>query len=459
MNDSFDEMIQNEISRLPYEQLIDQSPYQQHVPYLIAGLLMILININAGFIGIIEPVIGWFLMLLAIKPLRKNSNSFMAAFYLCSFNFICHFIIAIVLSTVYSNSFTAFFQIMSVVLALSELSVLLLLSRGFNQLRETNGLDKMNTFNYLAAWYLILAVLASVNYQGLLIPLLMIALAIYLVMEVRKFVTQITQVSFAADLAGPKVSNKWLLVIMAMVLVSAIFTGHSLFNRYSMNWEKAVINEVPDNLTQYIDEDLLKLLDQEDLSRLSRFTRIIKTETVRTDNMGNTSTGYIIQVENENDEVMNVFYLYDLRWQNVSPQETTDAIMLYVTAANFAENSQLKIMPEKAKLFYLNNSHYYCCQPYPADTSSEKNFTGVNYALTQSYEFSLPKKMDEARGYLLLQVKTYHKDIDYSIYLNYIQGFNGGYPFTSGYQAYLNWNTDSYSINTLNTLDSWALQQ
>ena len=101
MDEQFDRLIENELHSLSYESIPDANPYEHYMNYLIAGLFMIMININIGPLSYIEAVAGWLCMVLALRPLRHAGKWFSDAWLISCIELVYFLINALIANTIY----------------------------------------------------------------------------------------------------------------------------------------------------------------------------------------------------------------------------------------------------------------------------------------------------------------------------------------------------------------------
>ena len=439
MDEQFDRLIENELHSLSYESIPDANPYEHYMNYLIAGLFMIMININIGPLSYIEAVAGWLCMVLALRPLRHAGKWFSDAWLISCIELVYFLINALIANTIYREEIMEKMLAFALVAAVFEVMMIFFLGKGFNDLRKQSGLEESKTFFYAALWYGVLILLAVMNTSGMLL-LVMIGLAIYLIISAKRIVQSISNSCFNVVMEQPKFDNEWICIVLGTLLAISLAVTRLLFSQYKMDWKPYQLNQPQQQLIEKgLPEELTEILDPEIINQLGIPVEVKKDISMQMDDQKGTCTKYVITVNPTRAEMKNVYFLFYIDWKEMPEHITSDAMIMFYNAnlvKTGIEGYQSRIIYGKGdKVEYADSFIKY---PSVESTRGMPPFC--------VFEHSLPRKADWCRGYIIVNEKEYGENASSYAYMNYIRGIHGGYPFFSGYQAYLNGQYDLYDI-------------
>ena len=327
----------------------------------------------------------------------------------------------------------------ALVAAVFEVMMIFFLGKGFNDLRKQSGLEESKTFFYAALWYGVLILLAVMNTSGMLL-LVMIGLAIYLIISAKRIVQSISNSCFNVVMEQPKFDNKWICIVLGTLLAISLAVTRLLFSQYKMDWKPYQLNQPQQQLIEKgLPEELTEILDPEIINQLGIPVEVKKDISMQMDDQKGTCTKYVITVNPTRAEMKNVYFLFYIDWKEMPEHITSDAMIMFYNAdlvKTSIEGYQSRIIYGKGdKVEYADSFIKY---PSVESTSGMSPFC--------VFEHSLPRKADWCRGYIIVNEKEYGENASSYAYMNYIRGIHGGYPFFSGYQAYLNGQYDLYDI-------------
>ena len=90
----------------------------------------------------------------------------------------------------------------------------------------------------LIIWYLVICFLAFINYNGIIVPAVMIISYIFILRSLYKLSTSLEKAGFVIELSPPKISDKAIALIVSSVLLITTVCGYAFFSQYEMNWEE-----------------------------------------------------------------------------------------------------------------------------------------------------------------------------------------------------------------------------
>ena len=308
MDEQFDRLIENELHSLSYESIPDANPYEHYMKYLIAGLFMIMININIGPVSYMEAVAGWLCMVLALRPLRHAGKWFSDAWLISCIELVYFLINALIANTIYREAIMEKMLAFALVAAVFEVMMIFFLGKGFNDLRKQSGLEESKTFFYAALWYGVLILLAIMNTSGMLL-LVMIGLAIYLIINVKSIVMNISDSCFNVVMEQPKIDNKWICVVLGTLLAISLTVTRLLFSQYKMDWQPYQLNKPQRQLIEKgLPEELTEILDPEIINQMGIPIEVKNDISVQIDGQKGTCTRYVITVKPTRSEIkMSIF--------------------------------------------------------------------------------------------------------------------------------------------------------
>ncbi len=269
MNDM--ERILENMPELPPEDIVEGvSPCRKALNRILTGFALCAVTLNFFYLNYILPAIGILLILLGTRALRKENAWFKGCFVLSCIRTVLFSVSLIFDTTVFfRNSDSAF-------VAVSIISLLILLvcfKNGLTQLQKKAGIDTgTGGATALIIWYLIVILLALVQYRGFIIATGMLVCYGFIIKNLWSISRALDEAGYAVEVFPLKLSDKFLTLSIALLIIVGAFIGYTFGSNYRMNWEPHKFSdseEVSEIKTQLeslgFPKDILADLSDEDI--------------------------------------------------------------------------------------------------------------------------------------------------------------------------------------------------
>ena len=269
----FDALIESSLGELPPDYLTDEvTPWRRATSRVIWGLALKMMVLEVLGLNYILPFIGTVMSLLGFRALRRENKWFKACNILNIIYSVSYFISVVLDTTVFDYG-----ELASKIIIAVDITVFLLLLiclwQAFKAVRRKVGLPNgAKSAAALIIWYAILVCLGLINYQGVIIPILMIILFILMIRSLLKLSKELGEAGYAINAAPVRVSDRAFAITVCSIIVVCIVCGYVFFSSYPMKWEEtpktetAQITEIKENLLELgFPEDILNDISDEDV--------------------------------------------------------------------------------------------------------------------------------------------------------------------------------------------------
>jgi len=444
--DELENLLSDALPELPPDDIADfVNPWKRASTRVIAGLALTSITLNFLCLQYILPAVGTVLLLLGFRALRKENGYFAACRVLSVLRLLMLFVTLSLNATVLPRE--ALLQTLAYAAMPVHFALLLCFWRGVEAVRRKAGTtEKDNAAVWLPIWYVVVCLLALARYQGLIVPLMMLAAYILILRSLYKLSGQIAAVGYAVRAADVRLSDRALGLIAAGVIAAGILCGYLFFSGYPMAWEPAVpagaqTEEIRDQLHDLgVPDYVLDDLSADELEMLSGAVRAaVRSEQHRiSEGSGRTvesQTGSPIRVLTENDrpELLVTGVAVELpgegeRWRVIHH-------FLWLSDPGFYGTECLQLWPAShleqgwsmegevtGRLLYDRNG-LTLTAPYaslgPVTWTADTVFWGEQTSTDIFASFSLPRSGEHKRGYLAYTVGEGQAGYIVDSWLNY----------------------------------------
>ncbi|MCH5317390.1 MAG: hypothetical protein J1E05_05385 [Eubacterium sp.] len=269
----FNALIESSLGEFPPDYVTDEiTPWRKATRRVIWGLALRMMVLEVLGLNYILPFIGTVLTLLGFRALRRENKWFKACNILNIVYAVSDFT-SIIFNTTVLDCGEVATKIIIAVNIIATLLLLICLWQAFRAVRRKAGLlDGAKSAAALIVWYVALAALGLLNYEGLIIPILMIVLFILMIRSLLKLSKELDEAGYAINAAPVKMSDKALTATVCLLFTVGMVCGYAFFNSYPMKWEPvetnetAQITEIKENLLELgFPEDILKDISDEDI--------------------------------------------------------------------------------------------------------------------------------------------------------------------------------------------------
>lgn len=395
----FDELIESSLGELPPDYLTNEvTPWRKATSRVIWGLALRMMVLEVLGLNYILPFVGTVLTLLGFRTLRRENKWFKACNILNIIYAVSYFSFLILNTTVFDYGELASKIVIAFNITVS-LLLLICLWLAFRAVRRKADLPEgARSAAALIVWYAILVPLGLLNYQGLIIPILMIVLFILMIRSLLKLSKELDEAGYAVNAAPVKVSDKALTVTICSVIAVGIICGYAFFNSYPMKWEPvetaqtAQITEIKENLLELgFPEDILKDISDEDILECEGAMHVICSE----DHYYYLSAanelrirGVAVRLPGDGD---NWKIFHHFIWLDSPEFYGTEGIQIWIDTQEWEPNSEAS-----GRIFYDEDGKTYTA-PYYTLNSENPDYTldARVYA-----GFSMPSIGENHRGYI-----------------------------------------------------------
>lgn len=282
----FDLLLQDSLPPQPPDDIAQEvTPWRAAIQRILAGLALTGITLQVLGLGYLLPSIGQIQLLRGWRALRRENGWFRAGWYLTVPQAALHFFILILNATVYQEVFFAqpFLPYLSALSVTLKCGALLCFWGGFRAVRRKAGLSAEGG-GALVVWYLAVCALALLEYQGLLLGILMVGVYILMLRSLYRLSQELDEAGYTIEAAPVRVSDGVLVRCIVCAVALGIAAGYLFLGRPAMDWQvrqpAASQAEIRAHLTELgFPEELLDDLTAEDLAACKDALRVtVSTE-------------------------------------------------------------------------------------------------------------------------------------------------------------------------------------
>lgn len=412
------------------------TPFKSSFRKIIFGLSLSLITLNVGFLKLLLPALGAVTLLLGLKSLRKENKSFYGCFIISLIQTALVLPTLIISSTIYRGEINASLSALTFINIGLDLVMLILFSLGIHNVFKKADLPYNKGYcASLIIWYLVICFLAFINYNGIIVPAVMIISYIFILRSLYKLSTSLEEAGFVIELSPPKISDKAIALILSSVLLITTVCGYAFFSQYEMNWEEYTPSISKE--TEDIKENLISLgfpeliindLKEEEILSLKGAKEVYSEVSDHAVNSGrevtetryeNGTTHHIIHTEYDVKELRITGIAVKLpseraRWKIIQHFEWvhkpkyfgTESIQLWT--ADKTDKVWYTTTEVTGQLLYSKDAKNYVSPYYSIENESyiSESILGKDSRSDIFLEFSLPKDAERQRGYVAYEIES-----------------------------------------------------
>lgn len=255
-----DAMLEHSISDLPPEDIVAQvTPWRRAMHRVLLGLALNAITLQFWNLQYLLPAIGMLLLLLGFRALRQENRWFRACFVITAVRAAYLFPLLVLNTTILHGAVygSAAGSVLTVGNLALQLAQFVCFWRGLRAVQRKAGLpSRSGGAVALIVWYVLVCLLALVQYNGLVIAGAMIVGYGFIIRSLCKLSSVLDEAGYAIQPAQVRVSDRALVAtIVALVLVGCV-CGYLFGGSYPMDWrtvDPAEHDEVAEIRTQLLD--------------------------------------------------------------------------------------------------------------------------------------------------------------------------------------------------------------
>lgn len=287
MNEAeFEGLLENSVSDLPPEDIVaDVTPWKKAMNRVLLGMALSAVTLNFLCLNFILPAIGLVLSILGFRALRRENKWFGACFAVTLLRSAYLYPSLILNCTIYQNSVYAspVGTVLSVVNIILLFALFYCLRGGLRTVQEKAGLPPhAGGAVALIVWYALLCLLALIRYNGIIIAGAMIASYVFIIRSLFKLSRELDEAGYVVQTAPTKVSDRAVVIVIAVVLLIGCTCGYLFWDSYDMVWEPlntqehSEVHEIKTNLIELgFPEHILNDMSDEDIFACSGATQVL----------------------------------------------------------------------------------------------------------------------------------------------------------------------------------------
>lgn len=436
MNDQdFEAALGNSFAELPPESIVEEiTPWKKAMNRVLIGMALRALSLNFLCLDYILPTIGIVLSILGYRALRRENKWFHGGYILTGIlgtNFFPWLILntTIIPDAYLSPTVNMIPSLFSLLLTLMEF---IFLRSALRAVKEKAGLPpKVGGATALIFWYMLLCVLALLEYNGLIIPFVMIVGYILIIRNLFRLSKEMDEAGYSVQAAPVRIPDKALVITLVSVLFIGCLCGYLFGGSYPMNWTQ--VSDTEHSKVEDIKADLIALgfpeyvlndLKAEDIAACDGALQVITGVDDHPMNNGREITTQLGSGENRYTKTYTVYDVKELRITGVGvkvPGEKDKWIIfhhfLWTTDPGFYGTESVQLWPayKNHPEAYLPGSEVtgrvlcdmygktYCADYY---SLGEQTFTSGDIIYGEQTKtdvfatFSLPPGSEHQRGYV-----------------------------------------------------------
>ena len=241
LNDREFDMLLEDIIEAPSASDMPQdiNPWRKAMNRVLWGTGLTTLTLNFLNLDTILPAIGLILLLLGYRTLRNENGWFKTAYIISAFRAVWFCISIFFQSTVLmeESGVATFLAVGTYVWLVPSFVSLLSLRNGIRTVQKKAGLPTHGGTGLLI-WYLIILLLAFINFDGFALWILIVAYC-FILRGLYKLSKELTEAGYTVSTSSVKFSDKAVAITFVSILLVLIAAGYLFFNHYPMQWSPA----------------------------------------------------------------------------------------------------------------------------------------------------------------------------------------------------------------------------
>lgn len=431
-DDAFEALLAQSVAELPPEEIVaDVTPWRRAMNRILFGMALCAITLNFWCLNYILPAIGTVLLLLGFRALRRENPWLRGCFVCAVLRAACVFPSLILNTTILPGD--AFRSAAAAVSAALMLALLLCFWQGLRAVQRKAGLPAQGGgAGALLAWYVLMCVLAAVQYGGWVVPIAMLIGYGFILRSLCRLSGALDEAGYAIAPGPVRVTDRCLVLVIAAVLGIGCTLGYLFGSSYRMDWQPADTSKQTQTAAirqQLLDlgfpEAVLNDLTPEDIAACDGALRVVSVTEDHPFNDGRTVSHKESDGEGGVVSVLDTVYdVRELRLTGVAvqlpgAQETwrvfhhflwttdpgfygTEVLQIWSADQNtpdgwrFAGDVTGRVLYDRDGQTFTASYHTLGCQTYTADSV----FFGQRTNSDLFAPFSMPRHAESARGYV-----------------------------------------------------------
>ena len=453
----FDALLQNNMPELLPEDIVENvTPWRRAINRVLIGMVLQVITLNFLWLDYILPAIGLTLMILGFRALQRENVWFRIAWIASLVRAVYFFPLLILNATIFQGSAYVTPPLLAAFVLNFAIVFLLFfcLRRSFMAVQKKAGLSlHVDSATALVIWYALVCLLALLNYQGIIIGLMIIVAYIFIIKNLFKLSEELEEAGYAICASPVRLPDKAVGRAIFAFLVFGITCGYLFGGSYPMQWavpsheETAQISEIKAHLIGLgFPAAILDDLTKEDILACEGALQVVVDVEEYPINKGR-------EVHNVNSSGERYTYwhtttVYDVKELRItgiavelpSPTEQwkifhhflwsvnpgfrgTEAIQLWPAYRNFDNGAWGALGEVTGQVLYDLKGQTYCAPYYSleSETYTAYDFFGGEQITTDQFAaFSMPNRGQAHRGYISYAVEELKDGYILDSWINYV---------------------------------------
>lgn len=287
INDTeFEDLLKSSVPYKPPEEIVKAvTPWKKAIKRVLWGLALNTLTLNLFYLNYILPVIGTILSILGIRVLRNETKWFKAYYTLNIIRVVYLLFVLCFNATINLREMIP--QAVSVVvnLLLTFLNIVFFCASLYSVEKKSGIQPRTVPMFALVLWYAGVAFLGIINFNGFIIPWVMIIGFIVILVSLNKISKDIDQIGYSIENSPVKTNDGLMTALIVIAVVASIGCGYAFGGSYKMQWEVKDKNEhieVTQVRTHLLllgfPEDVLNDMTAEDILKCKDATKVVVYE-------------------------------------------------------------------------------------------------------------------------------------------------------------------------------------
>lgn len=451
----FEAMLEDIAPELPPEDIVAEvTPWKKSINRVLTGMALTAITLNFWCLNYILPAAGTILLLLGFRTLRHENKWFGICFVLSLIRAAYFFPSLILNTTILQNNAneTAIGAVLTAANLLLFLTESICLWRGFISVQQKAGIPPhAGGAAALIVWYVLICLLAFIQYSGLIIPVLMLIGYFFILRSLYQLSGELDEAGYAIRTAPVKATDRCIVISLVLFLVIGCACGYLFGGSYPMDWsalnpaEHDDVREIKAHLMSLgFPEYVLNDLSAEDITACNGALQVVVDVTDEPVNDGRVETTEYWSSTNHRTIVENTVYdVKELRITGVGVQLPGEQErwmifhhFLWTTDPGFYGTESIQLWPVyrvisdgwasdgevTGRVLYDKNGETFAAPYYSLGNqtfTSNSIFWGEQTSTDVFATFSMPRQGENYRGYVAYPIAEMQDGYIISSWVNY----------------------------------------
>lgn len=243
----FDSTLENSMPELPPGDIVAEvTPWKKAMNRVLTGMALFTLTLNFWGLNYVLPAAGVILTLLGFRTLRRENEWFRGCFVLTAARAVYFFPALILNTTILQDAVNAsmFTSVLGIVNSGLTFVLLFCLRQGLRAVQQKAGLTPHTAgATALLVWYMLICLLAVIQYSGLIIGGAMIIVCIFLLRSLFRLSRELDEAGYAVKTAPVRLSERTLVLGILALLFVGCACGYLFSGSYHMDWRQAAGGE------------------------------------------------------------------------------------------------------------------------------------------------------------------------------------------------------------------------